>query len=219
VTGNRSPSRSRAAWQPSALPSASPTSRVSASARRSIINIEKNQEEKRKRKIKKKEKENEPIFFPLLFLLVVVVVVVCVRARSKVGYQVRFDTCASAATRLKFLTDGCLLRECLEDPLLSKYSIVILDEAHVRSLETDILFGLVRRFTAADAPAGCPKLVVMSATLESGKFAEFFSCSVFEIPGRTFPVSVRHCDLVTETDQQSSSYVHHCVDVAMVLIL
>lgn len=127
----------------------------------------------------------------------------------------RFDNCSSERTKLKFLTDGCLLRECLEDRDLSKYGIVILDEAHVRSLETDILFGLVRRFATSEAPSSAPKLIIMSATLESGKFAEFFQCPVYQIPGRAFPVSVKNCGLVTDKDLQSSAYVTHCVELAM----
>ena len=53
-----------------------------------------------------------------------------------VGYQVRFDECASSKTRIKYLTDGCLLREFIEDPLLQEYDCIILDEAHERSLDT-----------------------------------------------------------------------------------
>lgn len=64
------------------------------------------------------------------------------------GYQVRFDHCCSEKTKIKYVTDGCLVRECLEDPSLSSYSAVVLDEAHVRSLDTDILLGLSKHFIA-----------------------------------------------------------------------
>ena len=60
---------------------------------------------------------------------------------QEVGYAVRFDDRTSASTRIKFLTDGVLVRECLSDPLLRRYAVVMLDEAHERSLNTDILFG------------------------------------------------------------------------------
>lgn len=63
---------------------------------------------------------------------------------QEVGYSIRFDDCSSAATRIKFVTDGVLLREALTDSNLSRYSIVILDEAHERSLQTDILMGILK---------------------------------------------------------------------------
>lgn len=67
------------------------------------------------------------------------------RMGSEVGYTVRFDDKTSAATRIKFMTDGILIRECLSDPLLMRYAVIMLDEAHERSLNTDILFGLLKR--------------------------------------------------------------------------
>jgi HrpA-like RNA helicase len=64
----------------------------------------------------------------------------------KVGYSVRFDDCSDPQkTRIKYLTDGMLLREMMLDPLLTKYSVVMLDEAHERSLYTDILIGLIKK--------------------------------------------------------------------------
>jgi ATP-dependent RNA helicase DHX8/PRP22 len=63
---------------------------------------------------------------------------------SDVGYAVRFDDCTSDRTKIKFMTDGVLLRECLADKYLSEYSVVMLDEAHERSMNTDILFGLLK---------------------------------------------------------------------------
>lgn len=62
----------------------------------------------------------------------------------EVGYSIRFDNCSGGSTRVKFLTDGCLVRECLDDPLLSAYAVVVLDEAHERSVHTDILLGLIK---------------------------------------------------------------------------
>lgn len=63
---------------------------------------------------------------------------------STVGYTIRFEDVSCSETRLKYLTDGMLLRESMIDPLLSKYSIIILDEAHERTLNTDILLGLIK---------------------------------------------------------------------------
>ena len=67
------------------------------------------------------------------------------------GYSIRFEDCTSAKTRIKYCTDGMLLREALADPLLRRYNIIVLDEAHERTLQTDILFGLLKAVQA------CPR--------------------------------------------------------------
>jgi len=141
-----------------------------------------------------------------------------------VGYQVRFDDNTSDKTLIKYLTDGCLLREFLDDPILSKYSVIILDEAHERSLDTDILFGLVRklfhghrkRSHSEVKPANLPKIVIMSATLNHEKFSEFLGgCPVFEIPGRCFPVKSIFLDYVDVKDLQTPSYLKRAVETVM----
>ena len=117
---------------------------------------------------------------------------------EEVGYQVRFDDCSNSSTKIKYMTDGCLLKGFLEDQELSKYSVVVLDEAHERSLATDILFGLTK--TLVDKPFShfknrrSPlKIVIMSATLDITKFSMFFnSCPIFKIPGRVHPVSITY---------------------------
>ena len=63
---------------------------------------------------------------------------------EQVGYSIRFDDMTSESTILKYMTDGMLLREATMDPSLSRYSVIILDEAHERTLSTDILFGLIK---------------------------------------------------------------------------
>jgi len=88
-----------------------------------------------------------------------------------VGYAVRFDDKTSARTVIKYMTDGVLLREAMADPLLTHYAVVVLDEAHERSLQTDILFGLIRR---AQRQRPDLRVVVMSATLEVESFRKFF---------------------------------------------
>ena len=67
------------------------------------------------------------------------------RVGQEVGYTIRFEDCTSPETRIKYMTDGMLLRECLIDPAMSNYSVVILDEAHERTISTDVLFGLLKR--------------------------------------------------------------------------
>ena len=107
---------------------------------------------------------------------------------ARVGYSIRFEDVTSKDTVIKYMTDGILLRESLRDSDLDKYSAIIMDEAHERSLNTDVLFGLLRDIVARRSDL---KLIVTSATLDAVKFAEFFgNVPIFEIPGRTFPVEV-----------------------------
>lgn len=140
---------------------------------------------------------------------------------KEVGYQVRFDDCTSQDTVVKYMTDGCLLREVLADPALSQYSVIILDEVHERSLNTDILLGLIKKVFTNPAKAtkgrSFPlKVVVMSATLETDKLSAFLSnCPVFAIPGRTFPVTCTFGSAVGPKDLESTGYVKEVVKVAL----
>lgn len=114
-----------------------------------------------------------------------------VRLGAEVGYTIRFEDHSSTDTALRYMTDGCLLRECLSDPELSQYNVVILDEAHERSLHTDVLFALMKR--AVTTRAGKLRVVVTSATLDTGKFSEYFnSCPVLQVPGRAFKVDIHY---------------------------
>ena len=110
------------------------------------------------------------------------------RLGQEVGYTIRFEDCTNADTVIKYMTDGMLLRECLIDPDLSQYSIIMLDEAHERTIHTDVLFGLLKK-TVKKRPD--LKLIVTSATLDAVKFSQyFFEAPIFTIPGRTFPVEI-----------------------------
>lgn len=109
---------------------------------------------------------------------------------AEVGYSIRFEDKTSKHTVIKYMTDGILLRESLSDPDLEDYSCIIMDEAHERSLNTDILFGLLRKIAAQRNDL---RLIITSATMDASKFSNFFgSVPVFKIPGRTFPVNIYH---------------------------
>lgn len=109
---------------------------------------------------------------------------------STVGYAIRFEDCTSPETKIKYMTDGVLLRESLNEGDLDRYSIIILDEAHERSLSTDVLMGLLRKILSRRRDL---KLIVTSATMNAEKFSKFFgNAPSFTIPGRTFPVETFH---------------------------
>lgn len=117
----------------------------------------------------------------------------------EVGYCIRFDDCTDPlATRIKFLTDGMLVREMMVDPLLTKYSVIMLDEAHERTLYTDIAIGLLKKI---QKKRGDLRLIVASATLDAEKFRDFFNQNetsdpardtsvTLTVEGRTFPVDI-----------------------------
>nr|XP_056715451.1 probable ATP-dependent RNA helicase DHX37 [Euleptes europaea] len=113
-----------------------------------------------------------------------------------VSYQIRYEGNVTADTRIKFMTDGVLLKEIQKDFLLSKYRVVILDEAHERSVYTDILIGLLSRIVPLRTKKGHPlKLIVMSATLRVEDFTsntKLFPAPppVIQVDARQFPVAV-----------------------------
>lgn len=108
------------------------------------------------------------------------------RVGEQVGYSIRFDEHCSKRTRIKYMTDGILVREFLFDNNLSNYDVIMLDEAHERSLNTDILFGLVKAVCRRRQDI---KVLITSATLNEDKFSTFFhGAPVIRVPGRIFPV-------------------------------
>ena len=90
-----------------------------------------------------------------------------VKLGEQVGYTIRFENVTSHSTQLKYMTDGMLLREAMADPVLSRYSVLILDEAHVRTMSTDVLLGLIKEIMTKRKDL---KIVVMSATLDWANF-------------------------------------------------
>lgn len=139
------------------------------------------------------------------------------RVGGQVGFKVRFNDTTSPSTRIKYMTDGTLVRETLTDELLAPYSVIMLDEAHERSVHTgpsrarapvtqcpqpvtapcwdrvvgpDVLFGLLKKVLEKRPEL---RVVVTSATLNTDKFAAYFGeCPTFEVPGRSFDVDIFH---------------------------
>jgi ATP-dependent RNA helicase DHX8/PRP22 len=108
-----------------------------------------------------------------------------------VGYTIRFDDKTSSKTKLRYITDGIFVRQCVADPYLFKYHVVILDEAHERSLYTDILFALIKK--AVIHRKGTLKLIVTSATLNTKTFSNYYAkCPVIQMHGKLFPVEVKY---------------------------
>ncbi|KAI1753849.1 P-loop containing nucleoside triphosphate hydrolase protein [Xylaria castorea] len=130
---------------------------------------------------------------------------------KEVGYSIRFEDVTSAATRIKFLTDGLLIREALVDPLLSRYSVIMVDEAHERSISTDILLGLLKKIRRRRPEL---RIIISSATLQAEEFLSFFSApsenqesadnivnqigSIISLKGRTYPIDVLYLDSPAE---------------------
>ncbi len=130
-----------------------------------------------------------------------------------VGYQVRFEDKTTRDTRIKFMTDGILLAETQGDPDLRQYQVLILDEAHERSLNIDFLLGYLKRLLEKRRDL---KLVISSATLDAGAFAAFFArdgkpAPVIEAPGRMFPVA--EFFLPPMDDEDLSQHVARAVDM------
>ncbi|KAJ5946781.1 hypothetical protein N7454_003620 [Penicillium verhagenii] len=118
---------------------------------------------------------------------------------NEVGYAIRFEDNTSDKTILKYMTDGMLLRELLTEPDLSQYSALMIDEAHERTVPTDIACGLLKDIAKARPDL---KLLISSATMDAQKFQKYFDdAPIFNIPGRRYPVDVHY------TSQPEANYL------------
>ncbi|KAG8983511.1 hypothetical protein FRB90_005937 [Tulasnella sp. 427] len=121
----------------------------------------------------------------------------------EVGYSIRFENCTSDKTVLKYMTDGMLLRELLTEPSLEGYSALVIDEAHERTLSTDILFALVKDISRFRPDL---RVLVSSATMDAEKFSKYFDdAPVFYVPGRRYPVDIHY------TPQPEANYLHAAI--------
>ncbi|KAG5965687.1 hypothetical protein E4U56_001591 [Claviceps arundinis] len=111
-----------------------------------------------------------------------------VKVGNEVGYSIRFEDCTSDKTVLKYMTDGMLLREFMTEPDLAGYSALMIDEAHERTVHTDILLALIKDLARDRKDL---KLLISSATMNATKFAQYFDdAPIFNIPGRRYPVDI-----------------------------
>ncbi|UPQ97127.1 DEAH-box nuclear pre-mRNA splicing factor [Chloropicon primus] len=129
------------------------------------------------------------------------------RLGEEVGYAIRFEDRTSKDTVIKYMTDGMLLREVLLKETLHDYSVIILDEAHERTINTDVLFGLLKNLVQQRKDI---KIIITSATLDAEKFSSyFFNCPIFTIPGRMFPVEILY------TKDPEADYLDACLVTVM----
>ncbi len=129
---------------------------------------------------------------------------------ATVGYQHRFERKLSPSTKFKLMTDGILLAETRDDPLFKRYSTLIIDEAHERSLNIDFLLGLVKRILAKRTDL---RVIVSSATLDAGRFSAFFdNAPVVTIPGRLFPIETLYWDDPEGDEETMPTQIANAVD-------
>ncbi|KAK2762734.1 hypothetical protein FQN54_000908 [Arachnomyces sp. PD_36] len=122
-----------------------------------------------------------------------------VKVGNEVGYAIRFEDATSDKTVLKYMTDGMLLRELLTEPDLGAYSALMIDEAHERTVPTDIACGLLKDIAKARPDL---KLLISSATMDAQKFQKYFdNAPIFNIPGRRYSVDVHY------TSQPEANYL------------
>lgn len=142
---------------------------------------------------------------------------------QEVGYSIRFEDMTSESTRIKFLTDGMLLREALADPLLSRYGVIMVDEAHERSLSSDFLLALLKKIRTKRPEL---RIIVSSATLQAEDILRFFIDSdeqkgtsaddlggnvgrIISLEGRAYPVDILYLE------EPAENYLQHAVKTVL----
>lgn len=128
-----------------------------------------------------------------------------------IGYQVRFHDKLAPTTRVKVMTDGILLNELSRDRYLDAYDVLIIDEAHERSLNIDILLGFLKRIIQKRPSL---KVMITSATIELEAFAKFFNdAPILEVPGKLYPVEVH--TLEKQLGEDFFTHLLRTIDVAV----
>lgn len=126
-----------------------------------------------------------------------------------VGYKIRFHDATSSSTRIKFMTDGVLLAETRKDRNLSKYGMLIIDEAHERSLNIDFLLGYIKQLLPRRPKL---KVIITSATIDTQAFANHFGgAPILTIAGRSYPVTVRYCPPEEDGTDEKGEELDHCL--------
>ncbi|ORZ33421.1 P-loop containing nucleoside triphosphate hydrolase protein [Catenaria anguillulae PL171] len=130
-----------------------------------------------------------------------------VKLGYEVGYSIRFEDCTSDKTVIKYMTDGMLLREFMTEPDLASYACLMIDEAHERTLHTDVLLGLIKDIARFRPDL---KLLISSATMDAQKFSDYFDFApILYVEGRKFPVDIYY------TKAPEADYLQACVATVM----
>ena len=125
------------------------------------------------------------------------------RVGAAVGYKVRFNDRTTRGTLVKLMTDGILLKELESDRTLRRYDTIIVDEAHERSLNIDLILGVLKQLLPTRPDL---RVIVTSATINPGQFSEFFGgAPVIEVSGRGYPVEVRYRPLIVEDEDEDTA--------------
>ena len=128
-----------------------------------------------------------------------------------VGYKIRFHDKTGPDTKIKFMTDGVLLAETRKDPLLKKYGVIIVDEAHERSLNIDFILGYLKNLIGRRPDL---KIIITSATIDTNAFSKHFNnAPIITVSGRTYPVTVSYLPPDETNAAGKENMVEHCVQV------